>query len=262
MRSISGIYFLFFLGIILGNPILKAQEIPEITDKEIPGFTLVRNECFNGESLWGYMNGGADIYLEYGFRKLRVEEFHSEDEHIKMEIFMMDDPMSAFGIYSLKTFKCQQNSVLTHLDCLNAYQYQLLYGDYYIQFISESGSEKAKQHLLDITTTLLKKLEFKELEMPAFYLTDSLNILLGDIKMLKGEIGIRDKANILASCLDGISNYHVYYVKQFSEDLKQTYYEIVFDSPQLINGFINKCKERNFEILVTDPNVILRFRLK
>ncbi len=67
------------------------------------------------------------------------------DEIIKLELFKMDSPVSTFGIYSIRTFKCEQSNLITTFDCLNRFQFQLLAGNYYIQFINESGSEKVKQ---------------------------------------------------------------------------------------------------------------------
>ncbi len=78
MKPFSGLLLTLFMGIIFCSYFAIGQQIPEITAEELPGFMLNRNECFDGGSLWGYMNGGADIYLEYGFEKLRVEEFGND----------------------------------------------------------------------------------------------------------------------------------------------------------------------------------------
>ncbi len=240
MRSSSGLSIFLFLSIILCSHFAMGQEIPEVTADELPGFILNRNECFDGESLWGYMNGGADIYLEYGFDILRVEEFSNEDETIKLELFKMLDPISAFGIFSFKTFKCEQSEVVTTIDCLNRFQFQLLYGNYYIQLINESGSEKAKQSMVSIAEILLKKMERSTLILPAKYLTDSLNLSLFDIKMVKGVLGIQNKAMDLSGCFEGIEDYQIYYAKTAVAGEKVKYYEIVFDKPDMKDLFLGK----------------------
>lgn len=257
MKSFSRLSLVLIFCIVLCSFTSISQEIPEITAEEFPDFTLIRNEYFDGGSLWGYMNGGADIYLEYGFEKLRVEEFSNEDETIKLEIFKMDDPISAFGIYSIKTFKCEQSEVITTTDCLNRFQFQLLYGNYYIQLINESGSENAKQTLISMAETLLKKLEPQEFVLPLTYLTDSLNFSLSDIKMIKGDLGVHNKAIFLEDCFNGIENYHIYYVKTVMGGEKIKYYEIVFDKPETKNKFLENNKDKDLQIIKENDISIL-----
>jgi len=249
MKPISGFSFILIISLILSNYFAMGQNILEITAEELPGFILNRNECFDGGSLWGYMNGGADIYLEYGFEVLRVEEFSDEDESIKLEIFKMDDPISAFGIYSIKTFKCEESEVTTTIDCLNQYQFQLLSGNYYIQLINESGSTKAKQAMISIAEILLKKIEPEELILPVTYLTDSLNYSLFDIKMVKGPLGIHNKAMHLEGCFNGIGDYQVYYAKTIVDGENVKYYEIVFDEQKMKGKFLKTNSDKDLQII-------------
>ena len=247
--SNPGLIIYFIICLFLCNLSSLCQEIPEITPEDLPGCVLSRNECFDGGSLWGYMNGGADIYLEYGFEKLRVEEFSIDDETIKLELFRMIDPISAFGIFSFKTFKCKQSGVITTIDCLNRFQFQLSYGDYYIQLISERSTNKTQEVMISIAEILLKKLEHKELELPVHYLTDSLNFSLQDIKMLKGELGIQDKAMDLTGCFKDIEDYQIYYAKTVVEGEKVKYYEVVFDNPDMKKTFLEKNKDKELQIV-------------
>lgn len=237
---------------MLCSYLIVGQEIPEITAEELPGFVLNRNESFNGGSLWGYINGGADIYLEYGFDILRVQEFAFEDETIKLEIFKMDDPIAAFGINSIKTFRCEQSKVITTIDCLNRFQFQLLAGEYYIQMINDSGSEKASQAMKSIGETLLNQIDPEELKLPIRFLTDSLNFTLSEITMLKGILGIQDKAMNLAECFVDIHDYQVYYAKKPVDGGVVRYYEIVFNSPEKKYQFLAVNKDADLSIINED----------
>ncbi|MCF8227871.1 MAG: hypothetical protein K9G58_11625 [Bacteroidales bacterium] len=249
--------FLFFISFLLYSFQTTGQEIPEIDEKDVPDFSITRNQTFDGSSLWGYMNGGADIYLEYGFEILRVQEFIKDDETIKMELYKMGDPLSAFGIYSIKTFKCRQDSLLTAIDCLNRYQYQILYGDYYIQIISESGSEKAKEMMLEIGGKMLAEIEPEDLTLPVSYLTDSLNISPANIKMLKGPLGLLNKASGLSKYFDKISDYQIWYAKTEKGDEKLKYYEILFKDPDTKNRLIKGISRENHRIIMADENRIV-----
>ena len=70
-KPLLSISFLFILSC---NYLQAQSDIPRVTLSDIPGGVILRSEQFDGNSLWGYIDGGADIYLEYGFEKVRVEE--------------------------------------------------------------------------------------------------------------------------------------------------------------------------------------------
>lgn len=61
-------------------------------------------QIYVGGDLFTFINGGADIYHEYGFNRVITQEFGSSDNQhsINVEIYEMNDPASAFGIYTFK----------------------------------------------------------------------------------------------------------------------------------------------------------------
>ncbi|MDW7761672.1 MAG: DUF6599 family protein [Acidobacteriota bacterium] len=60
-------------------------------------------QFYDGEDLFIYINGGAEIYMEYGFRAAVVQDFRSPGgRDISLELFAMDSPEAAFGMYSFK----------------------------------------------------------------------------------------------------------------------------------------------------------------
>jgi hypothetical protein len=59
---------------------------------------------YRGEDLYEYINGGAEIYHEYGFNRVIVQDFRNKSgKSISLEIFEMEDSESAYGIYTFKT---------------------------------------------------------------------------------------------------------------------------------------------------------------
>jgi len=60
-------------------------------------------DTFTGDELFIYINGGAELYREYGFEGVRVQDFDGPGGgRIALELFEMDNPAAAFGIYSFK----------------------------------------------------------------------------------------------------------------------------------------------------------------
>jgi hypothetical protein len=55
-------------------------------------------EVYVGDDLFVYINGGAEIYHEYGFVQVAVQRYVRGDDSISVEVFSMDG--DAFGIFS------------------------------------------------------------------------------------------------------------------------------------------------------------------
>jgi hypothetical protein len=90
--------FLLFISVIL----LSCTQIQaQINFPETKGWKLSKTSVYNSETLWEYINGAADYYLNYGFTKLDVAEYQrSKDEYIKLEIYQHNNSLNTFGIYA------------------------------------------------------------------------------------------------------------------------------------------------------------------
>ena len=61
-------------------------------------------QVFSGRELYGYMDGGADVVLEYGFSRVIVQDYKdAASRTITVEVFELDTPADAYGLYTFKT---------------------------------------------------------------------------------------------------------------------------------------------------------------
>ncbi|MBN2173092.1 MAG: hypothetical protein JW731_03105, partial [Bacteroidales bacterium] len=77
--------------------------LPEQND--IPGWNLQESpEIYQGDDLFSHINGGADIYFEYGFRQVVGCKYaNNSGNNIRIEIYEMEDDISAFGIFTVNS---------------------------------------------------------------------------------------------------------------------------------------------------------------
>jgi len=74
----------------------------------IPGWTPTGDvETYMKDGLYGYIDGGAEIVFQYGFRELAVFKFKPAvalpaQKELVLEIYRMESAEAAFGIYSTK----------------------------------------------------------------------------------------------------------------------------------------------------------------
>ncbi len=60
-------------------------------------------EHYEGEELYAYINGGAEIYHEYGFRRVVLQDYRDgQGRSVSLEIFEMDTPAAAYGMFTFK----------------------------------------------------------------------------------------------------------------------------------------------------------------
>jgi len=59
---------------------------------------------FTGDDLFLFIDGGADLFLEYGFREVAARAYRGPGgATINAEIYEMADPGAAFGVYSVRS---------------------------------------------------------------------------------------------------------------------------------------------------------------
>jgi hypothetical protein len=59
---------------------------------------------FAAKSLYEYMNGGAEIFLEYGFDRGCVAEYTNGDKKLVVELFKMKTADAAYGLYTMSNY--------------------------------------------------------------------------------------------------------------------------------------------------------------
>ena len=189
---------LLCLLLMISN-VAVAQNSPEVT----------RERQFTGTALYGFMNGGSDLFYEYGFDQLIAREVNYMGEEFFVENYRMRSPEDAFGIYSLHTFRCLRVDSLGGFDCQSQYQLQAVRGDEYVSIVFQSGSDAARlaaDNLLNVYAPAHRdekgdiRQELSSLPKP----------YSGAIKLLKGPIGVNNVYSDFLPWLNGMSGYSVW----------------------------------------------------
>ncbi len=95
---------------------------------------------YAGEDLYKLIDGGADIYIEYGFKQVIAAEYQNNQKtSIKLEIYEMTDTASAYGIYSFNVDTNGKTVRIGNGGSLNEY-YLLFWKNTYIVFLSSDDT--------------------------------------------------------------------------------------------------------------------------
>ncbi len=169
-----------------------SQDLVPLVITDIPQAMIDRSQTYDGESLWGYIDGGADIFMEYGFQSMLVQELTWNNEKLKLEVYRMQTPEGAFGIYSTSVIKCLQRDTLNASDCVSRFQYQLAYGNFYITITSESGSAAARQLFFPIARIIMQKNPQTMLKFPGIFTQGRLLEYRKNLVYLQGSLGLQN----------------------------------------------------------------------
>jgi hypothetical protein len=86
---------------------VKGQSASEIipADGWLDGWqTAYDVVSYEGDDLFFLINGGADLYMEYGFLDVAAVEYvHPQKGKFYMELYRMDSDSAAYGIFSLRS---------------------------------------------------------------------------------------------------------------------------------------------------------------
>ena len=105
MKKIHFLLLLCFLihcsGGVMSN-LAENDLYQSIPDKILNWKASGEDAVYDRETLFDYMNGGAELYLAYDFKSVFVRRFAGPDENeIVLDIYDMGSSEEAFGIFSL-----------------------------------------------------------------------------------------------------------------------------------------------------------------
>lgn len=107
---------------------------------------------FTGDDLFLYINGGAEIYHEYGFKQVLVQEYRSKaGKSIGLEIFEMIDDKGAYGMYTFKTGDSGDEIEVGNAGLLESYYINFWKGNYLITLTGFDDSQETVDGLKKIS---------------------------------------------------------------------------------------------------------------
>ncbi len=198
-------------GFLVLSAVAIQAQVPDdfirIDISKIEGAKILQERTFTKESLFGYMNGGAELYLEYGFDRLVVSDLDYNGNTLKVEIYRMPSVDKAFGIYSVNIFRCDSLDGPCDYYCVSDYQLQLCKGEYYVNIINNSGSSeglKAAKILAQQLTGVIEGSNFDINEyIPGDFMPDNIEKLF----LISGDVALGNYAFEYANYIEGYSGY-------------------------------------------------------
>ena len=150
-------------------------------------------EEYKGEDLFYYINGGAEIYHEYGFERVIVQDYMSKNgRSASLEVYKMSTPYSAYGIYTFKSSGRGQELDVGYGCKLQDYYLNFWKGQYLVTITGFDEEKETIDGLKAIAKTVDKKIQISTpREMPGLFSRLPLEGLdVQSVKYFKGNLGL------------------------------------------------------------------------
>lgn len=216
----------------------------------LSGVESAQGRTFTEASLYGYINGGAELYLEYGFDTLLVTEMVIEGSDIKAEVYRMKDPGAAFGIFSVSRFRCNGGARLTEHFCRSAYQLQFCKGPYYVSIINDTGSEADQERCTRLASLLIDNISEPSFDPSGFYDKGIDEETMKGAVLVRGPLGIYNGIPGLSDKLGSASEYTALFIRNGQDTIAS----LLFNSDNSAEKFL---KERKFRGTPGAPAVVM-----
>lgn len=198
-------------AVVLCSGVVFAQSTsPLLSEKIMPGMAILSDRSYDGSSLWGYIDGGADVYLEYGFVSLRALKTEVDSVRYQIDIYHMANPESAFGIFSISNYTCANSDSVVYPHCFSRYQAQIACDSFYISIVNDKGTPEAARKGVLIARTLAMQIAPVTRTLPGLFSLKDFAPFQSKVKFIKGRLGIQNGYASWDGLFDTVDHYALY----------------------------------------------------
>jgi len=164
-------------------------------------------QFFEGEDLYIYIDGGAEIYQEYGFLRVIVQDYKSEaGVRLSLEVFEMRSPASAYGMF---TFKRSPRGLALDLGDegqLADYYLYFCKGRFLVTITALDPEESANSEILAVARAVNLRLNEAGTRPGLVSILTEEDLLEPSVKFYRGPLGVSNSEPLLAGLAAGIKN--------------------------------------------------------
>jgi hypothetical protein len=145
---------------------------------------------FTRADLYGYIDGGAELFLELGFDQLTLQKYRNGAHEFAVEIYRMTDPAAATGIFLMKRGKATPDPAFKARHTINRHQLMFTRDRYYVTINNLSGAGQMQAALVTFGTEVAAKLPPDRLPAELKALPQA-GLVPGSERLVRGPFGLQ-----------------------------------------------------------------------
>ncbi len=147
-------------------------------------------QTFYKNDLYGHINGGAELFLEFGFDSLLVQDYTHHETSLTLEVYCMECSEAALGIYLKKCGLETPSEIIEARNSTNKYQSLAVKNNFYIQLNNFKGDSIAESIMPSLLNNLLSKIPISGPLKLLSVLPDK-NKIPGSEKIIRGQYALQ-----------------------------------------------------------------------
>lgn len=209
----QGLLFLFpFIAFVL-FPAAPAAAAPlKLEAKDLPGWEIGTAETYDAKGLYGYINGGAEIYLEYGFRRVLGQRAARERHELQCDIYEMVNAEAAFGMFSTLRGRCSSTLPGTAWHCVTPEQILFAKGKYLVSVVPYDRSSETRDAAMKAARALAGRIREAEYRVPKPFGDAPFSTSTKTLRFIRGPLAMQSVLGDWLPWFDGIDRFEMSHV--------------------------------------------------
>ncbi len=158
---------------------------------------------FQGTELYTFMDGGAELYLEYGFERLESQRYQRGPDEIDVELYRMGD--GALGLLTFLRPAASEEVALGDAAFLAGYYLLFAKGPFLGAVTAQSAFSGSREAVQEVAAALAIRLEGGARPPAILGLLPESGRTPSSAKQLRGPVGLRSVSPEFAELLSGFS---------------------------------------------------------
>lgn len=145
---------------------------------------------YQADNLYNFINGGAEVYLEYGFVQVVSQEYVRAESSVICTIYEMKDPQAAFGIFSYNRSPQKPSIPVGDGGFKGGLQTAFWQDRYFVLVESFSPGEEAEPVLVSLARQISRSIGDHAEEPEVIRRLPRQNLIESSTKLLKGRLAV------------------------------------------------------------------------
>jgi len=176
---------LAFIGGVAGaQDILPAGGFVQGWEAAGPSRVFIEKDLFN------HIDGGAELFLEFGFAKLRVQPYSGEKAELVCELYEMTEPAAALGIYLVNAGRETPWPEIPARNSSEDSQVIAVKGRFLLKIDNFEPGSSLRPEMITLARIVLARIPDLPLENPFSALPDSGRVP-GSERLVRGPVGLQ-----------------------------------------------------------------------
>jgi len=179
--------FSFVLLLFLVVLPLSAADVPVVVPPV--GWQVESRAVYSAENLYGYIDGGAELFLEFGFKELRVVHVTRGKEQLSVDLYRMTGVLPALGIYLAKCAPETPMAGVVPRNSGDRYQLGMVQGSWFIFINNFDGNRERIKLMRQLANKLAAQIPDKLMAWPCTLSKEGL--VKGSIRLARGPVALQ-----------------------------------------------------------------------